>query len=88
MNRVHPAEPVLQAKANEFLILLRTQTQVASASAAQLQSKAFGVKLVLVNFALVLGGVIAWRITVSVTAPIARAMVVVAERTAMGDLSL
>ena len=42
----------------------------------------------LVNFALVLGGVIAWRITVSVTAPIARAMVVVAERTAMGDLSL
>ena len=86
MNRVHPAELVLQAKANEFLILLRTQTQAASASAAELESKAFGVELVLVTFALVLGGVIAWRITVSVTAPIARA-VVVAERIAMGDLS-
>ena len=44
--------------------------------------------MVLVNFALVLGGVIAWRITVSVTAPMGRAVVVVAERTAMGDLSL
>lgn len=40
----------------------------------------------LVLLALLLGGLIAWRITVSVTGPIGRA-VVVAERIAMGDLS-
>ena len=86
MNRVRPDELVLQAKVNELITLLRTQTQITSVSAANLQTNAFGVELVLVIFALVSGGVIAWRITVSVTAPIARA-VVVAERIAMGDLS-
>ena len=86
MNRVRPAELVLRSKTNELIELQRTQSEAASASAQELQSEAFVVESVLVVFALVLGGVIAWRITVSVTAPIARA-VVVAERIAMGDLS-
>ncbi|MDP1998841.1 MAG: MCP four helix bundle domain-containing protein, partial [Rhodoferax sp.] len=86
MNRVRPIELVLQAKATDLIKLLKTQTEAASVSAGELRSEAFMVESVLVFFALVLGGVIAWRITVSVTAPIARA-VVVAERIAMGDLS-
>ena len=86
MNRVRPAELVLQSKTNELIELQRKQSEAASVSAQELQSEAFLVESVLVVFALLLGGVIAWRITVSVTAPIARA-VVVAERIAMGDLS-
>jgi methyl-accepting chemotaxis protein len=46
----------------------------------------FVVEGALVLIALFMGGLIAWRITVSVTAPISRA-VVVAERIATGDLS-
>jgi len=86
MNRVHPAELELRSKANSLIDLQRKLTEAASIEAQALQQEALVVESVLVISALILGGVIAWRITLSVTAPIARAMVV-AERIAMGDLS-
>jgi methyl-accepting chemotaxis protein len=86
MNRVRPAELALRSKANALIELQRKLTEAASVEAQSLQKEAFFLESVLVISALILGGVIAWRITVSVTAPIARAMIV-AERIAMGDLS-
>jgi methyl-accepting chemotaxis protein len=86
MNRVRPTELVLRTKTAEFIALQRTLNQSASANAISLQQKASMVELVLVLSALLAGGIIAWRITLSVTAPIAQAMVV-AERIAEGDLS-
>ncbi len=85
-NRVRPAEVVLRGKVAELLDLQRKQTEAAAVAASSLQQKAFTVEVGLVLLALVLGGLIAWRITASVTAPIGRA-VVVAERIATGDLS-
>lgn len=54
--------------------------------AKQAQKSASTVGLMLVVVALVLGGIVAWRITISITRPIGRA-VVFAERIAAGDLT-
>lgn len=86
MNRVRPAELELRSKANSLIALQSELTEQARMQAQALQREAFVVESILVISALILGGVIAWRITISVTAPVARA-VVVAERIAMGDLS-
>ena len=86
MNRVRPAELELRSKANSLIALQSELTEQARMDAQALQREAFVVESILVISALILGGVIAWRITISVTAPVARA-VVVAERIAMGDLS-
>jgi methyl-accepting chemotaxis protein len=86
MNRVRPAELELRSKANALIDEQRRLTEAASLEAQALQAQAFVIETTLVVCALLFGGVIAWRITVSVTAPIARA-VVVAERIAIGDLS-
>ncbi len=86
MNRVRPAEIVLRGHVVELIELQRHQSESASVEVAALQHNMFVVVGALVLMALVMGGLIAWRITVSVTAPISRA-VVVAERIATGDLS-
>ena len=54
--------------------------------AKQAQERASAIGLVLVVAALILGGVVAWRITISITRPIGLA-VVFAERIAAGDLT-
>ncbi|APW36459.1 methyl-accepting chemotaxis protein [Rhodoferax koreense] len=86
MNRVRPTEAVLRGKVNELIALQRAQTEAAYQQAATLEKRAFAIESLLVVIALVTGGLMAWRITVSVTAPIGRA-VVLAERIATGDLS-
>ncbi|WPC65916.1 methyl-accepting chemotaxis protein [Rhodoferax ferrireducens] len=86
MKRVLPPEIVLRKKVSELIELQRKQTEIANGEVVSLQKKAMLVESGLVLLALLLGGLIAWRITVSVTGPIGRA-VVVAERIAMGDLS-
>ncbi len=86
MKRVLPPEIVLRAKVTELIALQHQQTDIASGEAVALQKEALTVESGLVLIALLTGGLIAWRITISVTAPIGRA-VVVAERIAMGDLS-
>ncbi|MDB5892485.1 MAG: methyl-accepting chemotaxis protein, partial [Rhodoferax sp.] len=86
MNRVRPTEAVLRGKLNELIALQRTQTEAAYQQAATLEHRAFLIECLLVIVALLTGGVMAWRITVSVTGPIGRA-VVLAERIATGDLS-
>lgn len=86
MNRVRPAESQLRLHAGKLIELQRVLSKSASTEVLELQQKVFAVGGILVLIALLMGGLIAWRITVSVTAPIERA-VVVAERIAMGDLS-
>jgi methyl-accepting chemotaxis protein len=86
MNRVRPAEIVLRGHVAELIELQRHQSESASVEVVALQHKMFVVVGALVLMALLMGGLIAWRITISVTAPISRA-VVVAERIATGDLS-
>ena len=86
MNRVRPAEVALRGKGSELIALQRSQSQAAHAGVVALQQKVYVTEVVLVLMALLMGGLIAWRITVSVTGPIGGA-VVVAERIATGDLS-
>jgi len=86
MNRVRPAESQLRLHAGKLIELQRTQSKAASADVVDLQRRVFAAESFLVATALLMGGLIAWRITLSVTSPIGRA-VVVAERIAMGDLS-
>jgi methyl-accepting chemotaxis protein len=85
-NRVQPAELVLRAKTSEFVALQRKLNEATSSSAVALQKKALIIEIVLVVAALVVGAYISWKITLSVTAPIAQAMEV-AEQIAQGDLS-
>jgi methyl-accepting chemotaxis protein len=86
MNRVRPLEAVLRANVSELIALQRERTEAAYQEAAALEHRAFAIEAVLVVIALVTGGLLAWRLTLSVTAPIGRA-VVLAERIATGDLS-
>ncbi len=86
MNQVRPAEIVLRSHVTELIEMQRHQSESASVEVVALQHNMFAVEGALVLMALVMGGLIAWRITISVTAPISRA-VVVAERIATGDLS-
>lgn len=86
MRRVLPPELALRAKVTELIELQRQQTEIAGREAGALERQALLLEGGLVLVALVMGGLIAWRITASVTVPIGRA-VVVAERIAIGDLS-
>ncbi len=86
MTRAAPAESAWRAKLAE---LIERQNQINAASAEQaerLQGQARSLGAVLVAVAALLGWLIARRITVSITQPIGRA-VVVAERIARGDLT-
>ncbi len=85
-NRVRPQETKMRQKVLELVLLQRKLTDEANAEVARLERQTQIVSVVLVAFALALGGAIGWGITNSVTQPIGRA-VVVAERIADGDLS-
>lgn len=86
MTRVAPSETQWRTKLAELIALQNTLNAEATATAEQTQKNARWVGGVLVLLAIALGGLIAWRITTSITAPIGRA-VVVAERIANGDLT-
>jgi methyl-accepting chemotaxis protein len=85
-NRVRPQETKMRQKVLELVLLQRKLTEEANAEVASLERQTQIVSVVLVVFALAVGGAIGWGITNSVTQPIGRA-VVVAERIADGDLS-
>jgi methyl-accepting chemotaxis protein len=86
INQVRPEETKMRAKVEELVVLQQKLTSEANAAVASLEQRAQMVTTVLVVVALLLGGLISWQITGSVTQPIGRA-VVVAERIANGDLS-
>ncbi len=86
MTRVAPIESAWRAKLAELIELQNTLNAEATVMAEQTQKNARWVGGLLVLLAIGLGGLIAWRITTSITAPIGRA-VVVAERIANGDLT-
>jgi methyl-accepting chemotaxis protein len=86
MTRVAPIESAWRTKLAELIELQNTRNAETTAMAEQTQKHARWVGGLLVLLAIGLGGLIAWRITTSITAPIGRA-VVVAERIANGDLT-
>jgi methyl-accepting chemotaxis protein len=86
MVRVNPGELAWNQKLAGMVELQYARSQEATQLAEQTQSQALFTGVVLVVAALALGAFIAWRITLSITAPIGRA-VVVAERIANGDLT-
>ncbi len=86
MTRVAPSETAWRTKLVELIDLQNSLNAEATAMAEQTQKSARWVGGLLVLLAIGLGGLIAWRITTSITAPIGRA-VVVAERIANGDLT-
>ena len=86
MVRVNPGELAWNQKLAGMVELQYARSEQATQLAEQTQSQALFTGSALVAVALVLGAFIAWRITLSITAPIGRA-VVVAERIANGDLT-
>jgi methyl-accepting chemotaxis protein len=86
MRRVLPEELILKAKVSELIELQRKQTEVDSKESLELEKKTLILGAGLLIAALIMGGLIAWRMTISVTVPIGRA-VVVAEQIAKGDLT-
>jgi len=86
MVRANPGELAWNKKLASMVELQYARSQEATQLAVKTQSQALVTGGVLVAVALVLGAFIAWRITLSITAPIGRA-VVVAERIAAGDLT-
>ncbi len=86
MVRANPGELAWNKKLAGMVELQYARSQDATQLAEKTQSQALVTGSVLVVVALILGAFIAWRITLSITAPIGRA-VVVAERIAAGDLT-
>ena len=86
MTRVAPLETAWRAKLGQLSELQDTLNAQATALADQTQTRSRAVGGLLVLLAIGLGALIAWRITIGITAPIGRA-VVVAERIARGDLT-
>jgi methyl-accepting chemotaxis protein len=86
MVRANPGELAWNQKLAGMVELQYARSQAATQLAEKTQSDALLSSAVLVAVALALGVWIAWRITLSITQPIGRA-VVVAERIAAGDLT-
>ncbi len=86
-NRVRPAEVVLRAKVTELIDLQSKINEEANSDVLALQQKVFVTVGVLVAVALAMGGLIAWRITKSVTTPITQMQVTVTEIATSQDFS-
>lgn len=86
-NRVRPAEIVLRGKVTELIDLQRKLNEEANADMAALQRNVFIILTLLVLVALGMGGVIAWRITNSVTQPITQMQVMMSEIATSQDFS-
>ena len=84
--QVAPNELVWRKTVAEFIAMQKENSKRAAQASTRSQHQALLIQAILVVASLLAGGVIAWRITGSVTAPIKRA-VVVAERIAQGDLT-
>jgi HAMP domain-containing protein len=84
--QVAPNELVWRKTVAEFNAIQKENSKLAARASTRSQHQALLIQAILVVASLLAGGVIAWRITGSVTAPIKRA-VVVAERIAQGDLT-
>jgi methyl-accepting chemotaxis protein len=85
-DNVRPNEMAWRGRVGEFITLQGQLVAEATSKAAAIKRNALAAELTLFVFALVLGSLIAWRITLGVTRPVGRA-VVVAERIAEGDLT-
>ena len=83
--QVRPAEILWRKKVDELTALQARQNTEAATAATAGTRRAVMIEAVLVAAAIVIGGVVAWRITRSIKQPIERA-VRVAERIAEGDL--
>lgn len=86
-NRVRPIEAALRIKVTELIELQGKINEAANADILALKNKVFITVGALVLFALALGGLIAWRITLSVTTPITRMQVTVTEIATSQDFS-
>lgn len=86
-NRVRPSELELRSKVSELIVLQGKISEEANREVLALQQQVFVAVGVLVVVALVLGGLIAWRITNSVTTPITLMQVTVTEIAASQDFS-
>ena len=86
MEKVRPQEAVWRRKVAELVALEEELNRSGYEQAKADQSRAGMVMGALVALALVIGALVAWRITCSVTRPVAR-VVSVAERIAQGDLT-
>jgi methyl-accepting chemotaxis protein len=85
-DKVVPAEAAWRAHVNEFMAIQKKNAEAVASDARVSQNRTLVLQLVLVLSSLLLGGVVAWRITRSVVRPISQA-VDVAESIAKGDLS-
>ncbi len=86
-NRVRPAEAVLRTKVTALSDLQEKNNAQASSEVLVLQQRVLFAVGILVVVALGMGGVIAWRITRSVTTPITRMQVIVTEIASSQDFS-
>lgn len=86
-NRVRPVEAILRAKLTELIALESTSNEEANRDVVDLQHAVFATLSVLVIVALAMGGLIAWRITQSVTEPITRMQVMMTEIATSQDFS-
>jgi len=86
-NRVRPAEAVLRAKVTELIDLQEKINGEASSDVLSLQRKVFATVGILVLVALVMGALIAWRITASVTGPITSMQTTMTEIATSQDFS-
>jgi methyl-accepting chemotaxis protein len=84
--QVAPNELMWRKTVAEFIAIQKENSKQAAQASTRSQHQALLIQAILVVASLLAGGLIAWRITGSVTAPIKRA-VVVAERIAQGDLT-
>jgi methyl-accepting chemotaxis protein len=84
--RARPMETAWRAKVDAFVKLQADATTAAVDQARAARQRAFAIGAVLVALALASGALVAWRTSVSIQAPIARALNV-AERIAQGDLT-